>query len=145
MRRIVVGVDGSEGSVEALRWALQQADRSGGDSKVVAIHAWHDVYAAGAPFTVAVNPQVYGDAAERVLERAVDEATGGKPELVERSIVRDAPANAIVEASKDAELVVVGSRGRGGFAGLLLGSVSQQIVHHAKCPVVVIPAGWHSA
>jgi nucleotide-binding universal stress UspA family protein len=141
-QRIVVGVDGSDASVEALRWALEQAAPTG--AVVVAIHAWHDVYGAAAPFAVAVNPQLYVDAAAAVLDRAIEQATGGRAELVEARVVHDGPAAAILDAARDADLVVVGSRGRGGFAGLLLGSVSQQVVHHAACPVVVIPVDRHS-
>lgn len=143
MTRIVVGVDGSPASIEALRWALREAGRI--EASVVAVHAWNDVYAAGAPYTVAIDSKMYSDAAHRVLDRAIADVCAEGEASIERRVVRDGAANAILEAAEGADLLVVGSRGRGGFAGLLLGSVSQQVVHHARCPVVVIPEGWHPA
>ena len=142
MTRIIVGVDGSPESIEALKWAFDEARCRQGS--VVALHAWHDVYASGAPYTVAVDPKLYTDAGHRLLERALAEAAPGADLEVHRRVVHNGPASAILEAAEDADLIVVGSRGRGGFAGLLLGSVSQQVVHHAPCPVVVIPASWHA-
>jgi nucleotide-binding universal stress UspA family protein len=141
MSRIIVGVDGSPASVEAVKWAIGEATRR--DATVTALHAWHDVYTAGAPYTVAVTPTDYAKAGGRVLDRAIAEA-GPEPVDVEirRVVVREGPAIALLDAATPDDIIVVGSRGRGGFAGLLLGSVSQQVVHHARCPVVVIPAGW---
>ena len=142
MTRIIVGVDGSPASVEAIKWAVGEAKRRG-DAAVVALHAWHDVYTAGAPYTVAVTPVDYAKVGGRVLDRAIAQATGEATDIeIGRVVVHDGPAIALLDAATSDDLIVVGSRGRGGFAGLLLGSVSQQVVHHARCPVVVIPAGW---
>ncbi len=138
--RIVVGVDGSELSRHALQWAIDDGRQHG--SSVEAVHAWHDVYAgSGTPYSVQLlDPRVYSDAADALVDDVVDSVdAAGLAAPIGRTVVHDAPAHALLEAAKGADLIVVGSRGRGGFAGLLLGSVSQQVVHHATCPVVVIP------
>lgn len=141
MKRIVVGVDGSKTSRAALRWAIEEAESHG--SSVEAVHAWHqDVYIGGAyGFDASViDPTIYRDAGERLLEAVVDaEDESGLASPVRRMLANGPPALALLDAAKGADLIVVGSRGRGGFGGLLLGSVSQQVVHHAPCPVVVIP------
>jgi len=144
MKRIVVGVDGSETSRAALRWAIEEAESHG--SSVEAVHAWHQsVYIGGAYGAYGleasmIDPTIYRDAGERLLNAVVDaENESGLASPVRRLLVNEAPAHALLESAKGADLIVVGSRGRGGFAGLLLGSVSQQVVHHAPCPVVVIP------
>ncbi len=138
--RIVVGVDGSESSQRALEWAIDEGRVHG--SAVEAVHAWHDVYAGGGtPYSVELlDPRMYSDAADALVGSVVDAAdASGLKTPIRRTVVHDAPAHALLEAAKGADLIVLGSRGRGGFAGLLLGSVSQQVVHHARCPVVVIP------
>ncbi len=138
--RIVVGVDGSEPSTLALRWAINEADRHGGT--VEAVHAWHGAYIGSAtPYGVAlIDPKIYSDAADKLLDTVVDAADeSGLEAPIRRTVVQGSPAHALLEAGKGADLIVVGSRGRGGFAGLLLGSVSQQVVHHASGPVVVVP------
>lgn len=142
MERIVVGVDGSETSQAALRWAIEEAESHA--SSVEAVHAWHQgAYIGGGAYgldTGMIDPTIYRDAGERVLNAVVDaEDESGLASPVRRLLANDSPAHALLDAAKGADLIVVGSRGRGGFAGLLLGSVSQQVVHHAPCPVVVIP------
>lgn len=141
MERIVVGVDGSETSHRALEWAVAEARLHG--CEVEAVHAWHDVFVGAAyPFMAEVpDPKIYRDAGQQVLDAAVDEvaAKGGRGVKISRVLVNDSPVHALLDVAKGADLIVIGSRGRGGFAGLLLGSVSQQIVHHAVCPVVVVP------
>ena len=140
MNRIVVGVDGSDTSRAALRWAIKEAVHHG--SSVDAVHAWHYSYTGGG-YTVdagMIDPIMYHQAGEGLLNAVVDaEDETGLATPVHRVLVNDSPAFALLQAAKGADLIVVGSRGRGGFAGLLLGSVSQQVVHHAPCPVVVIP------
>lgn len=75
-----------------------------------------------------------------MLEKAVDDALGVTPGVeVEQSVLEGTPAQVLVEAAQGADLLVVGTRGHGGFTGLLLGSVSQQAAHHAPCPVVIVP------
>jgi len=151
MGTIVVGVDGSPGSLEALRWAQVEAGLRGADVRVV--HAWMvplidavpEPWAIGTPSLGPSEDEVHEHleaAAKRVLATAVDEARSADSALkVEGELAEARPATALLAAAQDADLLVVGSRGRGGFAGLLLGSVSAQCVHHAPCPVVVVPAG----
>ena len=140
MRQIVVGVDGSATSSAALRWALDEARRHG--SAVTAVYAWHDPYTGSAlPFAPGlIDPTSFQAYGEKLLDSvlAAEDLTGVH-EPVRRLVVHGSAAQALVEAAKDADLLVVGSRGRGGFAGLLLGSVSQQVIHHASCPVLVFP------
>ena len=138
MQRIVVGVDGSENSFEALRWAVAEGERR--DAAIEAISAWH-YPTVGVEFAPVADPQTFEGTATEALRTAVekvcpDEASRRR---VRASVVQDSPARALVEAAEGADLLVVGSRGRGGFTGLLLGSVSAQCVHHAPCPVVVVP------
>jgi nucleotide-binding universal stress UspA family protein len=149
--RIVVGVDGSQASTDALSWALAEA-RLRGDA-VIAIHAWTPPYPAATlayPTSAAVPgglvtpvDDTMADAmrkgAEEVLARTVSEAAADDV-TIEQHLVEGPAASALIEAAKGAELVVVGSRGHGGFTGLLLGSVSQQVANHAPCPVVIVRA-----
>lgn len=141
--RIVVGVDGSEGSREALRWAVGQARLCGGWVEVV--HAWEFPSLAMSRFGNTVLPVV----AREDVEKAADELI--RDELVEVldgdvsvpvsvKVVMGQPATMLVAEAEGADLLVVGARGRGGFASLLLGSVSSQAVHHATVPVVIVPA-----
>ena len=142
MQRIVVGIDGSQGARRALEWAVAEAKLR--DAHLVVVHAWLEpaAVAVGSVITAGgVEPEIFEEAAERTVAEvlgAVD--TTGLPQGIESLVVAGAPARAVLDASKDADLVVVGSRGHGGFTGLLLGSVSQQVAHHATCPVVIIPS-----
>ena len=169
MAKIVVGVDASPGALRALAWAADEARMRLATLQVV--HAYHAqalaaplyfpsreglpgrAVAAGelppeeekaealeqrAEFQDAVHRQ-----AEDLLEGLIDELGEAAEGVdVQRSVVEDRnPAEALVELSADADMLVVGSRGRGGFTSLLLGSVSHAAVLHARCPVVVIPSG----
>jgi len=143
MNRIVVGIDGSEASQRALHWAVEEARAHG--ATVAAVHGWLGpaaaMYSLGA---IPIDPDLFREAAREVLDKAIasiDDADLVKP--LEAKLVEGGASHVILEEALDADLVVVGSRGRGGFAGLLLGSVSQQVVHHATCPVLVIPAPPH--
>ena len=139
MKQIVVGIDGSSTAREALRWAIAEARHHG--AQLVVVHAWHDPYIGTAlPFSPGLlDPTSYQAVGERLVDTIVDqEDLSGLPAPVRKVIVHDSPAHALVEAAKDADLLVVGSRGHGGFTGLLVGSVSQQVIHHATCPVVVL-------
>lgn len=140
--RVVVGIDGSTGARNALRWAIAEARYRGAVLDV--IHAWHPPYLGGHPYAVpAPDPDLYEGAARQVLHEAVAaEDTHGLAQPVEEILtLAGSAASALLEASKGADLVVVGSRGLGGFGELLLGSVSHQVAHHATCPVVVVPPG----
>lgn len=138
MTRIVVGVDGSESSHRALEWAVDEARLR--HATVEAVHAWTYSPLGTSPYHPSVlDPSMMERIAHEVLDEAIA-AVDTSGVTVSKSLVCDGAATALLEEGKGADLLVVGSRGRGGFAGLLLGSVSQQIVHHARCPVVIIPA-----
>lgn len=138
--RIVVGVDGSPSSREALRWAARQAALTGGT--VRALTSWDYPQYHGA---LGWLPPSSGDEealetrAREDLNRCVEETLGARPSADVRTEVHyGTPASVLLRATRDASLLVVGSRGLGGFAGLLLGSVAQHCVQHAACPVVVV-------
>lgn len=136
--RIVVGVDGSASSRHTLRWAVRQAALTG--QQVHAVIAWEYPLTFGPAMGMVDNVDWEGEAAT-ALEEAVREAL--EPDDAERVIqhvVQGHPAQALLGASDEADLLVVGSRGHGGFTGMLLGSVSQHVVAHAHCPVVVVHA-----
>jgi nucleotide-binding universal stress UspA family protein len=142
MNGIVVGVDGSQGSERALAWAAAEARLRGAQLNVVMAWQWPTALYAGAGWA-GVDGEVVEDMridAETRLQRICLEAEKTLAGLdVVRTAIESTPAHALVEASAGAELLVVGTRGHGGFAGLLLGSVSQQCAHHSVCPVVIIP------
>jgi nucleotide-binding universal stress UspA family protein len=141
---IVVGVDSSDGAREALRFALDEAKRRHASLRVV--HSWQ-FGNIGIKGIEGFSPVVGADLGDlrRTAELALDgilEAVAADVDgvAIERRVVEGAPAAVLVDESHDADLLVVGSRGHGGFAGLLLGSVSQQCAHHAACPVVIVRA-----
>jgi nucleotide-binding universal stress UspA family protein len=140
--RIVVGVDGSETSRHALRWAAAEAIRH--DAELNVVYAW-EVPALGAGVGIAPGrratapPEGQRDAAEHLITEVIAEELGANPPAkVRPSIGRGTAAGILLEASQGADLLVVGSRGTGGFAGLLLGSVSTKMANHATCPVVIV-------
>lgn len=139
MSKIVVGVDGSPDSQRALDWALREAVLR--HAKVIAVHAWRMPAIGGAELVAPViDPDDLEDSARAILRETIDAAAAEYPDVaVQQIVVCGSASEALIELSHDADLLVVGSRGHGGFAGLLLGSVSQQCVHHSSCPVVVIP------
>ncbi|UUN25627.1 universal stress protein [Streptomyces sp. FIT100] len=132
---VVVGVDGSEVSIEALRWAARHAELTGAVLRVVT--AWR-------------LPPSYGDlpdyadmdfaaAARETLDSAITAVLGPTPRLsVEARVEEGHPAPVLLAAAHHADLLVVGSRGHGAFVGMLLGSTAQHCVHHAPCPVLVV-------
>jgi nucleotide-binding universal stress UspA family protein len=136
--RIVVGVDGSESSRDALRWALRQAELAG--EQLEAVIAWEYPSAYG----WVMPPGDIDDterAAENCLNEALNDVLGGPvPDHVHTRVRQGNAARVLLDECKGADLLVVGSRGHGGFAGVLLGSVGQHCVSHATCPVVVIRA-----
>lgn len=134
---VVVGIDGSADSVRALRWAAEYADRFGAPLEALTVYELQNVYG---PYAMAgsVDSDVLKKRAHDALSTAVRDALGDEADVVRR-VEQGHPAKALVTASREAQLVVVGSRGHGGFAGLLLGSVSQHCVTHASCPVIVLP------
>ena len=152
---IVVGVDGSEGSVAALRWALDEARLRG--SRVRVVHAYRSPHVPladaelgvaggmGVPVMVAEDGEELHRAVESQARGVIDESVrrAGADAVdgleIERAALEGPAAQTLIEAARGAELLVVGSRGRGGFVGLLLGSVSQQCAQHPPCPVVILP------
>ncbi|MHA7238717.1 universal stress protein [Arthrobacter sp. TMS1-12-1] len=135
--RIVVGVDGSEQSVEALRYAQRLAPAF--DATILAVAAWD--YPAEYPGYVPLGTSEFADAAKIHLKDAIAKAFGETiPDGLETTVVFAHPGKALVQASRDAALLVVGRRGHGTFRGLLLGSVSAGCVAHAHCPVLVVHA-----
>ena len=137
METIVVGVDGSAGSIAALRWAIDEARLRG--AKVRALSAWSYPPVSTYHQAEHVMKVPYADDAAAMLERAVAEAVGEDSGVeIETEVVESPAPHALVEAAKGASLLVVGSRGLGGFSGLLLGSVSQQAAHHSPCPLVIV-------
>ena len=133
--RIVVGVDGSPASIRALKWALGQAVLTG--AAVEVINAWQYPQVPGGRVpAMGVNLSA---SAEQILQNAVEDA-GASAESVMTRTVLGHPVQALVDASGDADLLVVGRRGHGGFAGMLLGSVSGQVSAYAQCPTVIVHA-----
>lgn len=132
--RIVVGVDGSEPSQLALRWAEQLATCF--DCRIEAVIAWSFPSAYGFALPDGWDPQ---HDAQTSLEDAVDAAfEGARPNGLELLVRRGLPAKVLLDAGVGARMLIVGSRGHGGFAGLLLGSVSSVVAEHAHCPVLVV-------
>ena len=140
-RKIVVGVDGSEASLKAVIWATHEAKLR--DSEIEIIHSW------SMPFVVdpmAMMPMMFpieemvADANKIVAAAAAKVISIDSKIRVVSRIERGSASEHLITASKSADLVVVGSRGHGGFAGLLLGSVAQQVANHASCPAVIVPA-----
>jgi nucleotide-binding universal stress UspA family protein len=141
MGLIVVGIDGSDHSKEALRWALDEARLRGAALRVVT--AWTaPVYIGYAAVSgAAIDPSLFQEAAGEQVEKTVKEVVGDVTDVqIERKTVEGTAALVLVEEAQEADLLVVGSRGHGGFAGLLLGSASQQCAQHATCPVVIVHA-----
>ncbi|MDA1360900.1 universal stress protein [Glycomyces luteolus] len=133
---VVVGVDGSPSSRRALDWALRQAEATG--MKIKAVLAWRAPTGYGTAELVASGVQ-WADEARNSLESIITPASAEWPQVpVERRVLEGHPAEVLLKQAEGADLLVVGSRGHGGFAGALLGSVSSHCAHHATCPVVVI-------
>lgn len=131
--RIVVGVDGSEQSRAAMDWAIEESRLRGGE--VLALTAWSFPYISDALGT-AWDYEIFEKDAQAILEAELARVKDQGGNVTGR-VVEGNPASALVDASKDADLVAVGSRGHGGFTGMLLGSVSHQTIHLAHCPVLV--------
>jgi nucleotide-binding universal stress UspA family protein len=140
--RIVAGVDGSPSSLSALRWAIRQAGLTG--AAVDAVISWHyPDLAASAGFGMAVAGIApaydFKEIAEKTVTQAITGTLNPASGVVVRGLVVEGnPVQALLDASAGADLLVVGSRGHGGFTEALLGSVSQHLVQHALCPVVII-------
>lgn len=139
-KRVVVGVDGSDGSRLALEAAAVQAREH--DATLTVVTAWAQPVTAGAPGYAAydwINEADLSASAKQQQADVLGAVLGAEPSVrVEQEVVEGHPAQVLVSASEGADLVVVGSRGHGGFVGMLLGSVSQHVAAHASCPVLVV-------
>lgn len=133
-KRIVVGVDGSEPSKVALRWADRIAGATA--ARIEAMIAWDYPPMYGGPSDLKRQPE---SEARNIVQNTLHEVFGPHPPpMVEACVRRGHPRDVLLSASDDAEMLIVGSRGHGGFVGLLLGSVSLACAEHARCPVLIV-------
>ena len=141
MERIVVGIDGSEGSRAALRWAIAEARLRG--AVVEAVSAYHVPYTGAASvMPLMLDPEDFRASADALLDKAlgeVEDEAAALPQPITAVAVEGPASTVLVEAGLGASLLVVGARGHGRLAGMLLGSVSRQVTEHASVPVVVVP------
>jgi nucleotide-binding universal stress UspA family protein len=144
MSGITVGVDGSHDSQQALEWAMKEAAFRHAALTVVTVNEVAASHWTGNPIIMDQDP-VAEEQARQAADDAVAKIAGqlgdAQPPSVNVRAVSGFAAQELIDASKDSDLLVVGSRGGGGFARLMLGSVSSKVVHHAACPVVVVPTG----
>ncbi len=137
--RVVVGIDGSATSVGALEWAVAEAASRGAQLEVV--HSWQMVIAGPSPYAVALDPQPFEDSARFILDDTIAKVDlGALASEPIRTVAAGSARSTLLDAAEQADLLVVGARGMGGFRGMLLGSVSHAVAQHAACPVVVTPA-----
>ena len=136
---IVVGVDGSAGSRRALTWAAAEAASHGSD--LVVVNVWEHTLLPPAG-SVSVSEHYVPDPSQRTADdllQVIKEELGEEPPVLVQPLVKQGrPAKVLIEESAEADMLVVGPRGHGGFAGLVLGSVSQHVAAYAKCPVTVV-------
>jgi nucleotide-binding universal stress UspA family protein len=136
-RRIVVAVDESDGAADALRWAEQEADPDGAELTAVMVWGWFDQHHLLDPSKW--DPEYGEEEAHAALGRYVEMALGADAlERVDTKVVANLAAPGLVSVARGADLLVLGARGLGGFRGLLLGSVSQQVLHRASMPVAIV-------
>ena len=144
-RRIVVGVEGSGYAREALIWAIEEAHHRGAVIEVVTCYS--PTYVPAAPDLGYVPLDSFDLTAEvekmqsEVVDSAVEASVYGDEVGIRRVLLKGRPADTLMTVAKGATMLVVGNRGRGGFAGLRLGSVSQAIAHHSPCPLVIVRSG----
>ena len=141
MKTILVGIDGSVGAKNALRWACEEATLYG-DAKIVAMSVWFAPVPVSSPWLPNVDlPIDLTEPTERSLADTVSAVASEQfgSLQIEQRVVHGAAAAVLIAEAAHGDLVVVGSRGLGGFKGLLLGSVSHQVVSHAPCPLVIVP------
>ena len=142
MSGITVGIDGSHNSHRALDWAVQEAATRHCGLTVLTVHPVIASWVTGNPVTVPADKGLQEKerlAVEEATEKALKDAEPAKPASVQVRSVIGFPAEELLEASKDSDLLVLGARGGGGFHRLTLGSISSQVAHHAACPVVIVP------
>jgi nucleotide-binding universal stress UspA family protein len=143
MSGITVGIDGSAHSTRALEWAIKEAAVRHAPVTVLTVHTVPMSGWTGNPIILprdAEDQEKAQQAAEEMTLKAASQLGAAQPSSVTVRAISGFPAQALIDASRTADLMVVGSRGAGGFARLMIGSVSSQVVHHAHCPVVVVPS-----
>ena len=142
MAKIVVGLDGSVPSRQALKWAVAEAAAHGAPLEVVAVHQVAiDSWGMAPVRTAADEPEraKVQAAAQQIVDGVVAEAGPNVPPSVQVIAVTGIPAETLVEVSRDADQLIVGSHGAAGFGRSLVGTVTSRVVHHAVCPVTIIP------
>jgi nucleotide-binding universal stress UspA family protein len=142
MPGIIVGIDGSHHSTRALEWALKEAAIQHAPLTVLTVHSVPASPWTGGPVLLerdADDQEKMLKAAEELTHKVVSQLGEARPDSVTVRVISGFPAKELIDESRDADLIVVGSRGTGGFVKLMLGSVSSQVVGHAHCPVVVVP------
>jgi nucleotide-binding universal stress UspA family protein len=133
--RIVVGIDGSTASNDALRWAVRQAELTGSPLEVIMTWEWPASLGWSVPIPEGYDPETE---VQQIIDAAVEAALAERPTVkADRKVVNGHPATVLVDATKGADLLVIGSRGHGEFVGMLLGSVSEFCTTNAHCPVLV--------
>ncbi len=140
-QRYIVGVDGSPNSLHALEWTAQLATRTGAD--IIAVHAWEFPFAAmvPAPIGIAVPPaDAIAEASEKALSESISDIKLHYPVQIDEYVAEGMPATVLLNVAKseEADLLVVGTRGRSSVSQILFGSISRRVVTHAECPVVVL-------
>jgi nucleotide-binding universal stress UspA family protein len=144
MSGVIVGIDGSHNSSQALDWAMAEAALRNADLTVITVNSVPASYWSQRPATMP-GDEARAEEMRKSAEEAVDKAAAGlgdrQPKSVAVVAISGFPAKTLIDTSGTADLLVVGSRGGGGFGELFLGSICSQVVHHAKCPVVVVPTG----
>jgi nucleotide-binding universal stress UspA family protein len=145
MPGIVVGVDGSAHALCALEWALREAAAHQTDLTVLTVNPAMASPWTGRRLTMPGEAEAK-EQSRHAIEQAIAQATkdvgAQQPVSVTVSVTSGFPARTLIEASREADLMVIGSRGVGGFESLLLGSISSQVTHHSECPVVIVPSDW---
>jgi nucleotide-binding universal stress UspA family protein len=144
MSGIVVGIDGSHNASHALEWAMAEAGLRKADLTVITVNSVPAGYWTKQPITRPDDDVFVAEArtaAEEAVSKAASALGDSQPASVTITALNGFPAQTLIKASETSDLIVVGSRGGGGFGELILGSITSQVVHHAKCPVVVVPAG----
>jgi nucleotide-binding universal stress UspA family protein len=144
MSGIVVGIDGSHSASHALEWAMTEAAIRKAPLTVITVNSVPASYWSGAPVELAGDEERVAEirkTAEAAVEKIAEKLGADRPESVTVTAISGFPVQTLVDVSSGADLLVVGTRGGGGFASLVVGSVCNQVVHHAHCPVVVVPSG----
>lgn len=142
MDRIVVGIDGSPHAERALHWALDEAERRGAKVEAVSVHpAPMSMYAVPMEAVVytGVTREKLDDASRGLLQRTVERALGGRDIEVDQIVAEGTPSGVLKDTAKGADLLVVGTHGRGAIRGSLMGSVTLKVIHDPPCPVVAVP------